>query len=112
MASFARSLQCSLAIADLAKHIGGANQKDSLSKEALKELIQVLGTLGTKAAIPILSKFERQVSLFKAEKGRLRDLVTAGIKPHEVQALLRKAPIFSEGMWAKKDFLVAKELSL
>ena len=67
MATFARSLQCSLAIADLAKHIGGANLKDSLSKEQLKELIQVLGTLGTEAAIPILSKFERQVSLFKAE---------------------------------------------
>ena len=54
MASFATSLQCSLTIADLAKHIGGANQKDSLGKEALKELIQVLGTLGTVAAIPIL----------------------------------------------------------
>ena len=112
MASLARSLQCSLAIADLAKHIGGANQKDSLGKEALKELIQVLGTLGTEAAIPILSKFERQVSLFKAEKGRLREGVIAGIEPHEVQALLREAPIFSEGMWAKKDFLEAEKLSL
>ena len=112
MAAFARSLQCSLAIADLAKHIGGANQKDSLGKDALKELIQVLGTLGTEAAIPILSKFERQVSLFKAEKGRLREGVIAGIEPHEVQALLREAPLFSEGMWSKKDFMEAEKLSL
>ena len=112
MAAFARSLQCSLAIADLAKHIGGANQKDSLGKDALKELIQVLGTLGTEAAIPILSKFERQVSLFKAEKGRLREGVIAGIEPHEVQALLREAPLFSAGMWSKKDFMEAEKLSL
>ena len=72
MAAFGRSLQCSLAIADMAKHIGGANLKDSLTKEQLKELVQVLGTLGTEAALPILPKFERQVSLFKAEKTRIR----------------------------------------
>ena len=112
MAAFARSLQCSLAIADMAKHIGGANLKDSLNKEQLKELIQVLGTLGTEAALPILSKFERQVSLFKAEKGRLREGVIAGIEPHEVQALLRDAPLFSEGLWSKKDFMEAEKLSL
>ena len=112
MAAFARSLQCSLAIADMAKHVGGPNLKDSLTKEQLKELIQVLGTLGTEAALPILSKFERQVSMFKAEKGRLREGVIAGIEPHEVQALLRDAPLFSEGMWSKKDFLEAEKLSL
>ena len=55
----------------MVKHIGGANLKDSLNKEQLKELIQVLGTLGTKAALPILSKFEREVCVFIAEKGRL-----------------------------------------
>ena len=75
--------------------------KDSLTKEQLKELIQVLGTLGTAAALPILSKFERMVSLFKAEKGRLREGVVAGIEPHEVQALLRGAPLFSKGLWSK-----------
>ena len=48
----------------MAQHIGGANLKDTLTKEQLKELIQVLGTLGTEAVLPILSKFERQVSLF------------------------------------------------
>ena len=84
--------------------------KDSLTKEQLKELIQILGTLGTEAALPILSKFERQVSMFKAEKGRLREGIIAGIEPHEVQALLRDAPLFSEGLWSKKDFMEAEKL--
>ena len=112
MAAFGRSLQCSLAIADMAKHIGGANLKDSLTKEQLKELVQVLGTLGTEAALPILPKFERQVSLFKAEKTRLREGVIAGIEPHEVQALLRDAPLFSEGLWPKSSFMEAEKLAL
>ena len=51
MAVFGRSLQCSLAIADLAKHIDGANLKDALTKDQLKELVQVLGTLSTEAAL-------------------------------------------------------------
>ena len=112
MAAFGRSLQCSLAIADLAKHIGGANQKDALTKEQLKELIQVIGTLGTEAALPILPKFDRQVSLFKAEKKRLREGVIAGIEPHEVQAVLREAPLFSEGLWSKASFMEAEKLAL
>ena len=112
MAVFGRSLQCSLAIADLAKHIGGANLKDALTKDQLKELVQVLGTLGTEAALPILPKFERQVSLFKAEKSRLREEVIAGIEPHEVQALLRDAPLFSEGLWSKTSFMEAEKLAL
>ena len=112
MAAFGRSLQCSLAIADLAKHIGGANQKDALTKEQLKELIQVIGTLGTEAALPILPRFDRQVSLFKAEKKRLREGVIAGIEPHEVQAILREAPLFSEGLWSKASFMEAEKLAL
>ena len=112
MAAFGRSLQCSLAIADLAKHIGGANQKDALTKEQLKELIQVIGTLGTEAALPILPRFDRQVSLFKVEKKRLREGVIAGIEPHEVQAILREAPLFSEGLWSKASFMEAEKLAL
>ena len=112
MAAFGRSLQCSLAIADLAKHIGGANLKDSLNKEQLKELIQVIGTLGTEAALPILPRFDRQVALFKAEKQRLREGVIAGIEPHEVQAVLREAPLFAEGLWAKTNFMEAEKLAL
>ena len=112
MAALGRSLQCSLAIADLAKHIGGANLKDSLSKEQLKELIQVIGTLGTEAALPILPRFDRQVALFKAEKKRLREGVIAGIEPHEVQAVLRDAPLFSEGLWSKTSFMEAEKLAL
>ena len=112
MAALGRSLQCSLAIADLAKHIGGANLKDSLSKEQLKELIQVLGTLGTEAALPILPRFDRQVALFKAEKQRLREGVIAGIEPHEVQAVLREAPLFGEGLWTKSSFMEAEKLAL
>ena len=112
MAAFGRSLQCSLAIADLAKHIGGANLKDALTKEQLKELVQVLGTLGTEAALPILPKFDRQVSLFKAEKSRLREGVIAGIEPHEVQAMLRNAPLFSDGLWSETSFMEAEKLAL
>ena len=112
MAALGRSLQCSLAIADLAKHIGGANLKDSLSKEQLKELIQVLGTLGTEAALPILPRFDRQVALFKAEKQRLREAVIAGIEPHEVQAILREAPLMGEGLWSKTNFMEAEKLAL
>ena len=112
MAAFGRSLQCSLAIADLAKHIGGANLKDALTKEQLKELVQVLGTLGTEAALPILPKFDRQVSLFKAEKSRLREGVIAGIEPHEVQAILRDAPLFSDGLWSETSFMEAEKLAL
>ena len=112
MAAFGRSLQCSLAIADLAKHIGGANQKDALTKEQLKELIQVIGTLGTEAALPILPRFDRQVALFKTEKKRLREGVIAGIEPHEVQAILREAPLFSEGLWSKTSFMEAEKLAL
>ena len=112
MAAFGRSLQCSLAIADLAKHIGGANQKDALTKEQLKELIQVIGTLGTEAALPILPKFDRQGALFKTEKKRLREGVIAGIEPHEVQAILREAPLFSEGLWSKTSFMEAEKLAL
>ena len=112
MAAFGRSLQCSLAIADLAKHIGGANQKDALTKEQLKELIQVIGTLGTEAALPILPRFDRQVTLFKTEKKRLREGGIAGIEPHEVQAVLREAPLFSEGLWSKASFMEAEKLAL
>ena len=112
MAAFGRSLQCSLAIAELAKHIGGANHKDALTKEQLKELIQVIGTLGTEAALPVLPRFDRQVALFKAEKKRLREGVIAGIEPHEVQAVLREAPLFSEGLWSKDSFMEAEKLAL
>ena len=108
MLAYGRSLQCSLAIADPAKHIGGANLKDALTKEQLKELVQVLGTLGTEAALPILPKFERQVALFKAKKSRLREAVIAGIEPHKVQALLRDAPLFSDGLWSKTSFMEAE----
>ena len=50
--------------------------------------------------------------MFRAEKGHLRECIIAGIEPHEVQALLRDAPLFSEGLWSKKDFMEAEKLSL
>ena len=36
----------------------------------------------------------------------------AGIEPHEVQALLGEASLFSEDLWSKKDFLEGEKLFL
>ena len=111
MATLGRSLQCSLAITNLADHLGSSGQGEHLSRRQLMELVQVLGTLGTEAALPIVPEFERQVTLFKEEKSRLREEIIADIKQHEVQAILREAPLLSEGLWPRTSFLEAEKVA-
>ena len=105
LAQVVRPLQCSLAVADLADHIGGANLKDTLSKEGLKELAQVMGVLSAESAQALLPLADHRAALFEAEKKRMREVSIRGICPPSIQIELRKTPIFSGGLFPKKDLL-------
>ena len=104
MASFSRPVQYSLAIADLAKHLGGPKLLESLDKPALKELIQVMGILGTETAMALLPKLDHSMTLWKTEKIRLRNEVLRGVKPPSLQVGLRDSPLFTESLFPEKVF--------
>ena len=103
LAQVVRPLQCSLAVADLAEHLGGANLKDTLTKESLKELAQVMGVLSSETAQALLPLADHRAALFEAEKKRLREVSIKGISPLSIQMDLRQTPIFSGGLFPKKD---------
>ena len=104
MASFSRPVQYSLAIADLAKHLGGPELIESLDKPALKELIQVMGILGTETAMALLPKLDHSMTLWKTEKIRIRNEVLRGVKPPSLQVGLRDSPLFTESLFPEKVF--------
>ena len=56
LAELARPIQCSLAVADLANHIGDPRRDDSLTKENVKDLAQIMGVLSTEAAVSQLTQ--------------------------------------------------------
>ena len=103
LAQVVRPLQCSLAVADLAEHLGGANLKDTLTKESLKELAQVMGVLSSESAQALLPLADHRAALFEAEKKRLREVAIKGICPLSIQMDLRQTPVFSGGLFPKKD---------
>ena len=51
LAQSSRGLQTSLAVADLAKHLGGPSKIDTLTRMDLKGLSQVMGTLAQESAL-------------------------------------------------------------
>ena len=103
LAQLVRPLQCTLAVADIADNIGGANLKDSISKEALKELVQVIGSLSREAAIALLPLADHKAALFAKEKTDLRKVAYNKIRPPSIQMDLEKTPIFSPGLFPKKE---------
>ena len=103
LAQLIRPLQCTLAVADIADNIGGANLKDSISKEALKELVQVIGTLSREAAVALLPLVDHKAALFSKEKTDLRKVAFKGIRPPSIQIHLGETPIFSPGLFPKKE---------
>lgn len=104
LAQSSRGLQTSLAVSDLAKHLGGPSKIDTLTKTDLKGLSQVMGTLAQESALAQLPRFESLVEMYKAQKTKLREKVLAGISPPSVELTLRKAPIFSESLFPEKIF--------
>ena len=98
-----RPLQCTLAVADIADNIGGANLKDDISKEALKELVQVIGILSREAAVALLPLADHKAALFSKEKSDLRKIAYKGIRPPSIQINLEETPIFSPGLFPKKE---------
>ena len=103
LAQLVRPLQCTLAVADIADNIGGANLKDSISKEALKELVQVIGSLSREAAVALLPLADHKAALFAKEKTDLRKVAYNRIRPPSIQMDLEKTPIFSPGLFPKKE---------
>ena len=102
LAQVVRPLQCSLAVADLAEHLGGANIKDTLTRESLKELAQVMGVLSSESAQALLPLADHRAALFEAEKKRLREVAIKGFCPLSIQLDLRQTPVFSGGLFPKK----------
>ena len=103
-AEVARPLQCSLAIADLANHIGGPNQIDNLDKAALKELIQVMGALSRESAVCLTPKFDRSLGNWGKEKHRIREVVLDKIRPANLKIALEKSSLFCESLFPEDIF--------
>ena len=95
MAALTRPVQCSLAVADLAQHIGGPKTVDNLSKESIKDLVQIMGVLSTESAVAQMPKLDKAVALWKAEKKSLRDSITKGVKPDSLKTSLESSSLFS-----------------
>ena len=104
MAAYSRPVQYSLAVADLAKHLGGPKLIESLEKPALKELIQIMGILSTETALALLPKLDHAMNLWRTEKLRLRDEVLRGVKPPSLQVGLKDSPVFTESLFPEKVF--------
>ena len=104
LAELARPIQCSLAVADLAHHIGDPRRDDSLTKENVKDLAQIMGVLATEAAVAQLPKLDLAMATWKAEKTRLRDSMLQGIQPPSLKHELASATLFCEGLFPEKLF--------
>ena len=104
LAQVARPLQCSLAAADIALHLGTLGPESSPSQADLRSLIQVMGVLCTESALSLLPRFDRQSQLYSTEKRALREKVLKGIKPPSTSIALQKAPVFSPGLFPEKVF--------
>ena len=102
MAALTRPVQCSLAVADLAKHIGGPKTVDNLSKESIKELVQIMGILSTESVVAQMPKLDRAVALWSKEKRDLRDTITQGVKPDSLKTGLEASSLFSESFFPDK----------
>ena len=112
LAQVVRPLQCSLAVADMAENIGGANLKDDISKASLKELVQVMGALGKEAAVALLPLADHRAALASREKVSLRRTAFKDIRPLSVQLSLEATPIFSPGLFPKKELKAIEEKAL
>ena len=109
LAELARPIQCSLAVADLANHIGDPRRDDSLTKENVKDLAQIMGVLSTEAAVSQLPKLDMAMTAWKAEKTRLRESMLKGIQPPSLKHELASTTLFCEGLFPEKRF---KELDV
>ena len=107
MAALTRPVQCSLAVADLAKHIGGPKTVDNLSKESIKDLVQIMGILSTESAVAQMPKLDRAVALWRKEKSDLRNTITQGVRPDSLKTSLEASSLFSESFFPEK---IVKEM--
>ena len=104
LAEVARPIQCSLAVTDLANHIGDPRRDDSLTKENVKDLAQIMGVLSAEAAVSQLPKLDMAMSAWKAEKSRLRESMLQGVQPPSLKHELASATLFCEGLFPEKRF--------
>ena len=91
-------------MADLAKHIGDPKREDSLTKENVKDLAQIMGVLSTEAAVAQLPKFDKAMATWKTEKTRLRNSMLQGIERPSLKTELGSATLFCEGLFPGKRF--------
>ena len=104
MAQVARPLQCSLAAADIALHVGTMDSSTAPDQAGLRNLIQVMGVLCTESALALIPRFDRQTQLYTTEKKSLREKVLEGVKPPSTSIALMKSSVFSEGLFPEKVF--------
>ena len=104
LAQLARPLQCSLAAADIALHLGQLSSQSSSDQVDLRALIQVMGVLSTESALALLPRFDRQSQLYATEKRSVREKVLKGIKPPSTAIALQTSPVFSAGLFPEKVF--------
>ena len=91
-------------MADLAKHIGDPKRNDSLTKENVKDLAQIMGVLSTEAAVAQLPRFDKAMAAWKAEKTHLRNTMLQGIEPPSLTTELGSTTLFCEGLFPEKRF--------
>ena len=104
LALVSRPLQCSLAAADIALHLGTLSPESSPNQADLRSLIQVMGVLCTESALSLLPRFDRQSQLYATEKRSLREKVLKGIEPPSTQITLQNAQVFAPGLFPEKVF--------
>ena len=91
-------------MADLAKHIGDPKRNDSLTKENVKDLAQIMGVLSTETAVALLPKFDKAMAAWKAEKTRIKGAMLKGIEPPSLLTELGSTTLFCEGLFPEKRF--------
>ena len=83
----------------LAKHIGDPKRDDSLTKENVKDLAQIMGVLSTEAAVAQLPKLDRAMAAWKSEKTPLKESMIQGVEPPSLKHELCSATPFWFSLW-------------
>ena len=92
-------------ISSLAEHASQGYKNDSLGKEHLLMLFEVVGSMSREASAVLGTDLATKTQKFKDSKAALRNEVIKGISPPSITIPLLESEIFSEDLFPKEAYL-------
>ena len=104
-----RAAYLNTCVQKISEHASKGYKNDSLRKDHLLLLFEVVGSLAKEVALSLEPELAAKVASFREAKSSLRKQVLAGISPPSVTIPLLQSELFSEDLFPKTAFLKVDE---